>query len=68
MIKISAHVTDHPFTKRWEVRAAKKKHKKIIYKYIDLHMPVTNKRVGGVTLAKVQPLFKELSLPPHSFP
>lgn len=26
---------------------AEKKHKKIIYKYIDLHMPVTRKRAGG---------------------
>ena len=28
---------------------AEKKHKKIIYKYIDLHMPVTRKRAGGAT-------------------
>lgn len=25
----------------------RKKHKKIIYKYIDLHMPVTRKGAGG---------------------
>ena len=28
---------------------ARKNHKKIIYKYIDLHMPVTLKRAGGAT-------------------
>lgn len=27
----------------------RKKHKKIIYKYIDLHMPVTRKGAGGAT-------------------
>jgi len=27
--------------------APQKKHKKIIYKYIDLHMPVTRKGAGG---------------------
>lgn len=40
---------------------AEKKHKKIIYKYIDLHMPVTRKRAGGAPRTTFDDGFSRLS-------